>query len=175
MVILIAIAILLASLKKAKELTSEDYFRRYTILKSVEIWKDHPLLGVGPGMYGGWITPGFRSPVFEKYQFESRWIEAVERSRTLDSFWFQNIAEIGLLGTSAFIILLFILWYTAIKKAKLSSDLYRQRLLLGFSAVPIVIGFYLFTNTLNITSFLLTYGVLFGMTLGMKDENTSDK
>jgi hypothetical protein len=169
---MIAIAILVPSLKTAEELTSENYFRRYTILKSVEIWKDHPLLGVGPGMCGGWITPGFRSPIFEKYQFQARWIEAIERGRTLDSFWFQNLVELGLFGALGFVILLIVLWHVAIKQAKFAQDPYRKKLLLGFSAMPIIIGFYLFTNTLNITSFLLTYSILFGMTLGMKDENS---
>lgn len=169
---IIAIGILASGIKSAGELTSEDYFRRYTVLKSIEIWRDHPFLGVGPGMYGGWITQSFRSPIFEKYHFEARWIEAIERSRTLDSFWFQHLAENGVFGVLAFIMLLILLWQIAIREAMFTQDPYRKNLLLGFSAVPIIISLYLCTNTLNITSFLLTYGIFFGMTLGMRDENT---
>lgn len=169
---IIVFSLLIPRLKMAEGLTSESYFRKDAILTSVEIWKGHPFLGVGPGMYGGWITPGFRSPVFEKYHLEPQWIEAIERSRTLDSFWFQNRAEIGLLGTLAFVILLFVLWHVAIKEAKFAQDLYKKRLFFEFSAIAIVIGFYLLTNSLNITAFLLSYSTLFGMTLGMKDENS---
>jgi len=169
----IAIAcILLPYLSTSKEVTSETYFRRYTILKSIEIFKDYPIMGVGPGMYGGWITSEFTSYIFDKYQFAPQWIENIKKHRTLDCFWFQNLAEIGLLGTLSFIILLIVLWMIARREAILSNGLFRRKMLSGFSVIPIVIAAYLFTSVLNVTAFLLTYTMLFGMVLGMKDENT---
>lgn len=168
------VVILTPYLSTAKELTSETYFRRYTILKSLGIWEDHPFWGVGPGMYGGWITPSFFSPVFKKYQFALQWIETIKRHRTLDCFWFQNLAEIGLLGTLNFIILLIVLWRVARRETLLAKDPFRKGILSGFSVMPIVIAAYLFTNVLNVTAFLLTYSLLFGMVLGMKDENPTD-
>ena len=168
--IIIAFA-LIPYLRAAKELSSEEYFRRYAILKSVEILEDYPFLGVGPGMYGGWITPNFASPVFQKYQFDPQWIEEIEQHRTLDCFWFQHTAETGLLGALSFIILLIVLWRVTRKEALLAKDSFRKGILSAFSVIPIVIIIYLFANVLNVTPFLLTYNILFGMTLGMKDED----
>ncbi len=171
-VFIIAVSILVPRAITADEVTSENYFRKYTILKSLEIWQDHPLLGVGPGMYGGWTSIGFDSTVFQAYGFEQRWIEAIERSKTLDSFWFANLAEVGLLGTISFIILFIVLWYVAINNAKMTHDLYINRLLIGFSAIPIITTCFLLTQALNVTSSLLTYGILFGMILGAKDDES---
>jgi len=171
LVTIIITAIFIPYLLSAKELTSEHYFRRYTVLKSVEIWKEHPFLGVGPGMYGGWITPLFTSPIYEKYQFEIRWIEMLKRHRTLDSFLVSNLAESGLLGTLGFVVLLIILWKVSRREAQLAEDPFRKRMLCGFSVMPIVITAYFSTNVLNVTPFLLTYTLLFGMVLGAKDEN----
>lgn len=123
-------------------------------------------------MYGGWTSIGFDSTVFQAYGFEQRWIEAIERSKTLDSFWFANLAEVGLLGTISFIILFIVLWYVAINNAKMTHDLYINRLLIGFSAIPIITTCFLLTQALNVTSSLLTYGILFGMILGAKDDES---
>jgi hypothetical protein len=49
----------------SREMISEDYFRGYALRKSQEIWKDHPVLGVGPGMYGGVISFIFDSPIYK--------------------------------------------------------------------------------------------------------------
>ena len=168
----IVIAVAIRYLQTSEELTSETYYRKYTVLKSIEIWKDHPFLGVGPGMYGGWFTLRFDSPVFQKYGFEPRWLEMMKKHRTLDSFWFQHLAESGLFGTLIFTILLIILWKVARKETLLTKDPFRKRMLCAFSVIPIVITAYLFTNVLNVTAFLLTYTMFFGMVLGMEDESS---
>jgi len=167
----IIIAVTIPYLQTFKELTSETYYRKYTILKSIEIWKDHPFLGVGSGMYGGWIIHGFESPVFEKYGFKPEWLEMMKKHRTLDSFWFQHLAESGLFGTSIFIILLIVLCTVARREMLLAKDLFRRRMLCAFSVIPIIITAYLFANVLNVTAFLLTYCMLFGIVLGIKDES----
>lgn len=167
----IIIAVAIPYIQTSKELTSETYYRKYTVLKSIEIWKDHPFLGVGPGMYGGWFTPRFDSPVFQEYGFEPQWLEMMKKHKTLDSFWFQHLAESGLFGTLIFIILLITLWRAARQESLVSKDPFRKRMLCGFSTIPIVITAYLFGNVLNVTAFLLTYSVLLGMVLGMKHEN----
>jgi hypothetical protein len=53
-----------------------------------------------------------------------------------------------------------------------SESSFRKKMLMGLSAVPVVLAVYLLGSGLNITPFLLTYGILFGMTLGMKDEDS---
>lgn len=156
----------------SKEMNSVNYYRKDMILTSIEIWKDNPVVGVGPGMYGGWVKAGVDSPVFQKYKVETRWIEMMEKHRTLDTFWFQCLAEYGLFGTLVFIILLITLWRVAREESLTSKDPFRERTLFAFSAMPFVVAAYLFTNVLNVTAFLLTYTMLFGMVLGMEDEST---
>jgi len=56
----------------------------------------------------------------------------------------------------------------------LAKNPFRKGMLSGFSVMPIAIAAYLFTNVLNVTAFLLTYSLLFGMVLGMRDENPAD-
>jgi len=170
-IVTVTTTLLFPYLTKTKEFTSETYFRRYIILKSIEIWKDHPLVGVGPGMYGGWITDDFSSPVFEKYNFAPRWIESIKRHRTLDNFWFQHLAESGLLGAMCFVALLFGLWKIALREMLLSHDPFRKAMLSGLNAMLIAMVVHLFTTSLNATAFLITYFMLFGMVLGMKSEN----
>ncbi|HHD83002.1 MAG TPA: O-antigen ligase domain-containing protein [Bacteroidetes bacterium] len=170
-IISLATTFLFLYLTKTKEFTSERYFRRDIIIKSIEIWKNHPLMGVGPGMYGGWITEGYNSPVFEKYNFEPRWIKNINRHRTLDNFWFQNLAETGLLGTACFIAILLSLWKFSLREMLLEHDPFRKAMLSGLNAMLIAMVVHLFTTSLNATAFLITYFMLFGMVLGMKSEN----
>lgn len=154
----------------SREMNSVNYFRKDMILTSIEVWKDNPVVGVGPGMFGGWVKEDFDSPVFQKYKVQTRWIEMIEKHRTIDCFWSQCLAEYGLLGTLIFIALLFFLWRSARQESLSSKDPFRKNMLFGFSVMPIIIACYLLANVLNITSFLLTYTMLFGMVLGMKDE-----
>ncbi len=159
---------------KEKELTYRKYFRRYTVLKSLEIWKDYPLLGAGPGMYGGWISPDYTSPIFEKYDFEPVWMENLQKHRTLDCFWSQHLVEGGILGVAAFAALLLLLWHVSLKAARSSRDSFREKMLNGLSSIPLVIGVYLFANVLNMTAFIITYSILLGLFLVPEDQIPKD-
>lgn len=155
---------------KERELTYEKYFRRYTVIKSVEIWRDYPLLGVGPGMFGGWVGEEFISPVFERYNFAPVWLENLREHRTLDCFWAQHLAENGLLGITAFVVFLWLLWRIAWREAQAGrEDPFRKKLLAGLSAMPLVIALYLTGQVLNVTPFLLTYSILLGLLLGPEE------
>ena len=153
----------------------ENNYRGYCLAKALEICKDHPILGVGPGMFGGEISVVFNSPVYQKYDFSERWYEyGLAKFHSLDQFWAQLIGEIGLLGLLAFVLLLVLLWRKTKKASILSEDQFKSNILLGYSAIPIVLMVYLYGSGLNIGSFLITYSVLFGMCLGIKDENFTD-
>jgi len=173
-IIIIALAVPSFYLHTAKEMGSESYFRGYALTKSIEIWKDHPFLGVGPGMYGGVVSLVFHSSIYERYQFSPHWFTFVSSFHSLDQFWPQILAEMGLLGTFFFGALLFVLWKVPKKVALTAKDEFRKRMLLGFSIGPAVLFVYLFGSGLNLTAFLLTYSILLGMVLGMKDENSSN-
>jgi len=153
----------------------ENNYRGYCLSKALEICKDYPVFGVGPGMFGGEISVIFKSPVYRKYHFTARWYEyGLAKFHSLDQFWPQLIGEIGILGVLAFVLLLVLLWRKAKKASVFSGDQFKKSILLGYSAIPIVLIIYLYGSGLNIGSFIITYSILFGMCLGVKDENFTD-
>lgn len=157
---------------KEWNIEDQNFYRGYTLAKSIEIWKDHPVLGVGPGMYGGVVSMTFNSPIYKKYNFSQRWFDYGLRTfRSLDQFWPQVLAEMGFLGSLGFGFLLIALWQTAKKASLHAKDTLRKKMLSGFSSIPLILAVYLLGSGLNVTSFLLTYAALFGMVLGMKDED----
>jgi len=173
--ILIAFAIPSFYLFTIREIGPANYFRGYALYKSLEIFKDHPIWGAGPGTYGGVISFIFDSPIYGKYNFNEYWLNYMRYTRSLDQFWPQIMVEMGLLGALSFGLLLFKLWQVARKVSLVTENPFRKKILLGFSDVPIVLVVYLFGSGLNLTPFLLTYGLLFGIILGMKDESPFNK
>jgi len=155
----------------AREIDKSVYFRGYALSKSLEIFKDHPVWGVGPGMYGGVVSFTFDSPVYQKYSFDKDWLDFIKGFRSLDQFWPQIFAEMGGVGTLFFGFLLFYLWKVPKKISEISGNEFRKKMLSGISVIPIVLVIYLFGSGLNLTPFLLTYSTLLGLMLGMEDEN----
>ncbi len=73
-------------------------YRVYIVLKSWEVFLDHPLWGTGPGRFGGAVAARHLSPVYERYAFlplDGAYIP-------LDVFWSRLLTEFGLLGTACF-------------------------------------------------------------------------
>lgn len=159
----------------SKEMGS-NYYRGYVLSKSSEIWSDHPISGVGPGMYGGVVSSYFNSPIYAQYNFSDHWLDFMKHFNSLDQFWPQVLAETGIIGTFTFIFFIFLLWYIPHKKAQtFSNDSLHRRLVQGLSLVPIPLGIYLLGSGLNLTSFLLTYSIFLGLFLGNRYEHTHNK
>jgi O-antigen ligase len=72
------------------------------ILNAIPIAEDHPLLGVGPGRYGGAAASIFGSPIHEQYGTDA----LLTNQRTVDNFWLHLGVEGGALGMAAFLALL---------------------------------------------------------------------
>jgi O-antigen ligase len=72
------------------------------ILNAVPIVEEHPLLGVGPGRYGGAAASIFGSPIHERYGTDA----LLTNQRTVDNFWLHIGVEGGALGLAAFLALL---------------------------------------------------------------------
>jgi O-antigen ligase len=54
---------------------------------------DHPVIGAGPGRYGGAVAWRFGTPLYDEYTDG-----AVPRGRTVDNFWLHLLVEFGVLG-----------------------------------------------------------------------------
>lgn len=81
------------------------------VLEGLPIIRDHPLLGVGPGMYGGAAASIFDSPVYEEYD------TSLYGFNTVHNYWLHLLGELGVLGTLAFIGLLFSVGWPILRSA----------------------------------------------------------
>ena len=174
--ILIIVLIMLFGTHTLDEWSNEGYYRGYVMSKSLEIWRDSPILGVGPGMYGGVISVIFNSSIYNKYQFSQHWYDyGLKGFHSLDNFWFQCLGELGIIGIIIFIILLVALYQVARVESNKSKNGFRKKILQGFSTIPILLFVYLFGSGLNFTPILLTYSILLGLVLGIRNESIIDK
>jgi O-antigen ligase len=73
--------------------------RTLFIVNALPIVEDHPLLGVGPGRYGGAAAALFPSPIHDRYGTDA----LLTRQRTVDNFWLHIGVEAGALGVAAFL------------------------------------------------------------------------
>jgi O-antigen ligase len=85
--------------------------RTQLIARALPTLRDHWLLGVGPGRYGGAAADIFGSPVHEEQDLEELLTHPVGATsihvqHTVDNFWLHLLLESGLAGTAAFVILL---------------------------------------------------------------------
>jgi O-antigen ligase len=73
--------------------------RTLFVINALPILRDHPLVGVGPGRYGGGAAYTFKTPVYDEYD---TW-KLLTAQRTVDNFWLHILVETGVLGALAFI------------------------------------------------------------------------
>jgi O-antigen ligase len=71
------------------------------ILNGLPIVRDHPLVGVGPGRYGGAAADIYDTPVYDRYATDELFVNPTQR--TVDDFWLHIVVESGLLGLAAFL------------------------------------------------------------------------
>ncbi len=153
---------------ESKEKEPAKNYRAYTREKAMEILKEYPLLGIGPGMFGGTISIRFNSSVYEKYKFHPAAKKILTSCMCIDQFWPQVLAETGIIGTINFagiLIALFIVLLILKREAAYNEI---KRFYEGLSIGVIVIIIYTFSNGLNITPVLFTWSALVGVGLGCK-------
>jgi O-antigen ligase len=140
--------------------------RVYSRSKALKILKDHPLWGVGPGMFGGIVASKYKSHIYELYNFDSGRKQYVESIGGIEQFWFQISAETGLLGTLCFINLIAVL---LIYLYKLRGQAPFEELKGLFSALMmfmVCILLYTTGSGINIAPVLFTYFAFIGIGLG---------
>ena len=156
--------------KTKEEFMDEKYYRGYVLKKSLEIWKDSPLVGFGPGTYGGVVSVKFGSPLYEKYNFSKKWYQyGLSRFHGLDTFWPQILVECGVLGTMIFIYFLFFLAKGAKELSMKIDNDFIANLTKGLSLFSFVIFIYLFGSGLNLAPILFPFSILYGLMFGTKN------
>ncbi len=75
--------------------------RTLFVLASIPVIRDHPILGVGPGRFGGAVAANFDTPIYDEYGFRELFWRPSQR--TVDNFWLHLLVETGVVGVAAFL------------------------------------------------------------------------
>ncbi len=73
--------------------------RTLFVLNAIPILGDHPLVGVGPGRYGGAVATNYPTPIYAEYGTDRLFWNPLQR--TVDNFWLHILIEMGILGFAA--------------------------------------------------------------------------
>ena len=73
--------------------------RTLFIINAIPIVRDHPLLGVGPGRYGGAVAGNYGTPIYDMYGTNRLFWNPLQL--TVDNFWLHILVEVGILGFAA--------------------------------------------------------------------------
>lgn len=74
-------------------LVDNDDLRLRYIVEGMPIILDHPIIGVGPGRYGGAVATIIESPIYAEYG------ASLYGYRTVHDFWLHTLGEVGVAGT----------------------------------------------------------------------------
>lgn len=124
------------------------------IENAVPIIADHPIVGSGPGTYGGAVAARFGSSLYEQYT-----AGVVPKDRTVDNYWLHATVEFGIVGALLLAGFLGAIVIELIRAARRSTGSLRIALA-GTGAAGMTIGLASVTEMLlegNTTSFPLWY------------------
>jgi hypothetical protein len=137
---------------------------------AIDIWKDHIIVGAGPGMYGGKVSLLYKSGIYSNYLLSNDVMFHLRRVGDMNQLWFQVLAEMGLAGfisyTLFFIALLIVLLILRIWATSYDSG----RLFVGLLIITmIIIVFSLYTG-LKSTPLVFTFYAITGLAIGSEKE-----
>ncbi len=137
-------------------------YRKFARQKAMEVWKDYPVWGVGPGKFGGAVAYKYRSHFYEEYNFTYvlNWFHSLEQ------LWPQVLAEMGIIGAVALGMLFFsmgILLYISKQRATFHE---LKGLFAGLLTFTLIFLIYTMSGTLDLVSILLPYCAFIGIGLG---------
>lgn len=145
-----------------------DAFRAYARKKGIEIWKDHILLGAGPGTYGSGISLKYKSPIYEEYNFDPMRKLYLDKIKTSDQFWPQVLAELGLIGAASMVSFFVLLALTLYKLGNSAFSVEMRGLYQGLIIYLVIVVLYSFGYSLNIPPIVFTFFAITGIGLGLK-------
>ena len=132
------------------------------IQNAIPIIEDHPILGTGPGTYGGGVASHFGSPLYEQYT-----AGAVPTDRTVDNYWLHVTVEFGIVGAALLAGMLALAVFELLRAARRSAGT-RRVLLAGVAAMILILGATSATEMLlegNTTSIVLWFFIGIGSLL----------
>lgn len=155
------------------EMDPKEYFRLFVFVESLKILQEHPLTGLGPGMFASLASVIWESPVYKKWPpLMMYWMFKI---RAIDTFWPIVWGEQGLIGFSLY------------AGGLLSVFLHLKRLAAGFNRLGdtqfVMIGRTLqwfmvaivimgFAGGLNMPFVTYTYSALIGIYVTLGDQAT---
>lgn len=75
--------------------------RTLFVLNALPIAREHPVLGVGPGRFGGAVADNLGTPIYEAYGTDRLFTNPLQR--TVDNFWLHILVESGIVGFLALV------------------------------------------------------------------------
>ena len=94
--------------------------RTLFIRNAVPIVRDHPLLGVGPGRYGGAAADIFGTPIYKQYGTDRLLVDPAQR--TVDDFWLHLLVEAGIIGAAIFVAMILAALLPIVRGARAASS-----------------------------------------------------
>jgi len=142
-------------------LYSEGHLRGYAlwIAKNIE----NKIIGIGPGMFGSYVSFITKTPYLEKYQ--SYILSEVERIKTIDSYWIQIFIEMGIIGL-LLNILLFLIFYK-IMYINFRSINEENKIMKSIAFACIFIPLIYAINGIGFTTFIASYVILTSLLAGI--------
>jgi putative inorganic carbon (HCO3(-)) transporter len=131
--------------------TGQD-LRTIFIAESIPVVLHDPIVGVGPGRFGGAAANVFGSPVYSEYGV------SLYRFHTIHDYWLHQLAEVGVLGTLILAALMASLVLRLVQAARAAPDDLRRGLLLAIAAGTLAMSLNSLTEMLlegNSPSFVL--------------------
>jgi O-Antigen ligase len=127
------------------------------ILNGLPILADHPVLGVGPGRFGGAAADNYGTPVYAAYGTDKLFTNPTQR--TVDDFWLHLAVEAGVLGLIAYLGMVGAALQPILRAAR-SAAWGRRVALAGIGGAVIALGINAFTTMLleaNSVAFLFWF------------------
>ncbi|NOZ70177.1 MAG: O-antigen ligase family protein [Deferribacteres bacterium] len=140
-------------------------YRKYAREKALEVWREYPFWGVGPGRFGGAVSILFKSPLYEKYNFKPEENYLLRKWKSLDQFWPQVLTETGIFGTASFAVMFLTFFMVFLMLGKRLDDYDLKNLFSGLAVFTVIILLWTFGGNIK-NGVIFTYSAFAGIGLG---------
>ena len=135
--------------------------RTLFIGNAVPIIRDHPLIGVGPGRYGGAVAELYGTEVYAEYGTDKLLVDP--KQHTIDNFWLHLLGETGFIGLFAFVGMVGVPLLAILRAVRAAA--WRRRVLLSGIAAAVMALVVNSTTTMLLEANSVAF--LFWLMLGM--------